>query len=110
MVNFGPLTAEIGSGVWAPSKFQPISRLGFVNLLQRRRSPETNQTLHDVWPSPELVHYITHFWNVFAPDGIISGAKFNLRPSLAFYYIGSITAQYSTSGRQAKLCGVVQGM
>ena len=30
-----------------PSKFQRISRLAFV-MLQRRRSPEANQTLHDV--------------------------------------------------------------
>jgi len=36
-----------------PSKFQRVSRLGF--LLHRRRSPEINQTLHDVWPSPGLV-------------------------------------------------------
>jgi len=25
------------------------------SLLQRRRSPDANQTLHDVWPSPRLV-------------------------------------------------------
>jgi len=31
MVNFGPLTAEIGSGVWGtPCKFQWVSRLGSV--------------------------------------------------------------------------------
>jgi len=31
MVNFGPLTAEIGSGVWGhPCKFQRVSRLGSV--------------------------------------------------------------------------------
>jgi len=30
-------------------------------LLQRCRSPEANQTLHDVWPSPGLVHYIYIF-------------------------------------------------
>jgi len=33
MVNVGPLTAEIRSGVWGtphPSKFQRVSRLGFV--------------------------------------------------------------------------------
>ena len=30
MVNFGPLTAEIGSGVWAPYKFQRVLRLGIV--------------------------------------------------------------------------------
>jgi len=42
-----------------PSKFQLV----FVSslLLQRRHSAEVNQTLHDVWPSPGLVHYIYIF-------------------------------------------------
>jgi len=35
-----------------------------------------------------------------APDGILPGAKFTLRQSLAFSYIGSITAWHSSSGRQ----------
>jgi len=56
MVNFGPLAAEIGSLVWGtPANFN-----GFrvsASLLQRRRSTEANQTMHDVWPSPGLVHY-----------------------------------------------------
>jgi len=30
MANFGPLTAEIGSGVWAPQQLSTVSRLGFV--------------------------------------------------------------------------------
>jgi len=35
-----------------------------------------------------------------APDGIFPGAKFTLRPSLAFSYIGIVTARHSSSGRQ----------
>jgi len=55
MANFGPLKAEIGSGVWGtPANFNGIRVL--PSLLQRRRSLEVNQTLHDVWPSPRLVH------------------------------------------------------
>jgi len=34
------------------------------------------------------------------PDGILPGAKFTLPPSLAFSYIGSVTARHSSSGRQ----------
>jgi len=30
----------------------------FASLLNRRRSTVINQTLHDVWPSPGLVHHI----------------------------------------------------
>jgi len=57
MVNFGPLTAEICWRVWGT----PVNFNGFrvlAALLQRRRSAEANQTLHDVWPCPALLHYI----------------------------------------------------
>jgi len=63
MGNVGPLTAEIGSGVWGtPANFNGFRILPSLGLLQRRRSPEAIQTLHNVWPSPGLVliHY-THF-------------------------------------------------
>ena len=44
-------------------------------------------------------------------DGILLRAKFTLRPTLAFCYIGSDTARHSSSRRHAaKLWGVVQGM
>jgi len=97
MANFSPLAAEIGSAVWGtPATFNGFRVL--LSLLQRRRSPEANQTLHDVWPSPGLVDYFR---------GLLSGAKFTLRPSLAFAYIGSVTARHSSSGHQpdfAALC------
>jgi len=51
MANFSPLTAEIGSGVWGtPANFNGFHVL--PSLLQRCRSLEARQTLHDVWPSP----------------------------------------------------------
>jgi len=43
-----------------PSKFQRV----FASLLHRHRSTDVNQTLHDVWPSPWLVHYIYFLWAV----------------------------------------------
>jgi len=61
MVNFGPLWAEIVSLVWGTS----ANFNGFhvvLLLLQRRRLTEANQTLHDVWLSPGLVHYICIYW------------------------------------------------
>ena len=58
IVKFGPLTAEIGSGVWGtPANWFRVLAL----LLQRCHSLEANQTLHDVWPSPGLVHYLYIF-------------------------------------------------
>ena len=57
MVNVGPLMSEIGSVVWGtPANFNGFRVL--ASLLQRRRSPVANQTLHDVWPSAGLVHCI----------------------------------------------------
>ena len=60
MVNCGPLAAEIGLPVWStPANFNGFRIL--PSLLQQRHSPEANQTLHNVWPSPGLVHYICIF-------------------------------------------------
>jgi len=55
--------ANVGLLVWGT---QP-SFNGFcilASLLLQRRSPEANQTLHDVWPSPALVHYICILWGL----------------------------------------------
>ena len=60
MANFGALTVEIILGAWDTA----VNFNGFrvsPSLLQRRRSPEANQTLQDVWPSPGLVHYVYIF-------------------------------------------------
>jgi len=60
MVNFGPLAAEIGLPVWGtPESFNEFRIL--ASLLHRRRSTEVNHTLHDVWPSPGMIHYIYIF-------------------------------------------------
>jgi len=60
MVNFGPLAAEIDWRVWGiPANFNGFRVL--ASLLQRRRSTEANQTLHDVWPSSGLIDYLYIF-------------------------------------------------
>jgi len=40
------------------------------------------------------------FSEALAPDRILAGAKFTVCLSLAFAYIGSVTARHSSSGRQ----------
>ena len=69
--------------------------------MQRRRSLEANETLHDVWPPGGCTIYVfrgscllTEFCEVHA--------RFPLRRSLAFSYIGSITARHSSSERLPK--------
>jgi len=60
MVNFGPLAAEIDRWVWGtPANFDRFRIL--ASLLQWCHSTEANQTLHDVWPPPGLVHYVYIF-------------------------------------------------
>jgi len=97
MVNFGPLGAEIVSLVWGTSANFDLFHI-LVLLLQCRRSTAANHTLHDVWPSPGLIHYIYTFGG--SCPVILLGATFTLRPSFALSYFGSITAQHSSSGRQ----------
>ena len=107
MANFSPLTAEICWRVQGtPANFNGFRVL--TSLLQRRRSPAANQTLHDVWCLPGCYTIYT-FSGALAPGRILPGAKFTLRPSLAFSYIGSVTARHFSSGRQPN-CGVVQGI
>ena len=65
-------------------------------------------SLHDVWSSRGLVHYIPgiHFRGLLPPNRILPSAKFTLHPTLAFCYIGSVTAQHSSSGRVAITMGI----
>ena len=89
------LLASLGD----PANFNGFHVLAL--LLQRRhsltkRQPNFEWCLAISWAATLYIH----FWGSLAPDIIFSGAKFTLRPSLAFSYIGSITAQHSSSGHQ----------
>ena len=80
MVNFGLLTAEICWQVWGTrANFNGFRVL--LSLLQRRRLPEANQTLRDVWPSPGLVHYICSFGISCLLTEFLPRAKFTFCPS-----------------------------
>ena len=103
-MNFGTLTAEIGSGVWGILPLQQIST-GFVTWLRyysdvAHRRPTKLCTMFG-----QLLGWYTIYTlsGVLAPGGILSGAKFTLRASLAFSYIGSVTARHFSSGPQKTL-------
>jgi len=107
--NFGPLMAETGSGVCVtPANFNGFRVL--ASLLPRRRSTEVNQTMHDVWPSPGLVHYIYIF------RGSCPVTEFcHVQNSLCLQLLLSpiYCQHYCTALEQsasAKVCGIVQGM
>jgi len=100
-----PLTAEIGSGVCStPANFNGFRVL--ASLLHRRLSTEVNQTLHNVWTSPALVHYIYTF------RGSCPLTEFcHVQNWLCVQVLRSplfrVIAQHSSSGRQPS-CGVQQ--
>jgi len=104
MVNFGTLTAEIRWRVWgSPANFNRFLVLAL--LLHWRRSTQVSDTLQDVWLSPNVCTFL----GVLPPNEILPAAKFTLRSSLAFSYIGSVITWPLTSCHQPN-CGVVQGM
>jgi len=100
MVNFGPLAAEIDWRVWdTPSKFQRLSRLGFVTAATslNRSQPNFTRCLAVSWAG----RLSRHFRRLLPRNGILPGARFILRPpSLALSYIGSFTARHWSSGRE----------
>ena len=96
MVNFGPLAAEIVSLVrGAPANFNKFRVL--ASLLHRRRSTEATK-LCTMFGRLLGWYAIYTFSGAVAPNGILPGAKFSLRSSLAFSYIGSVTTRHSSSG------------
>jgi len=103
MVNFGPLTAEIGwRALEHPRKFQQVSCLGFVTAPTSLNGGQPNlaRWLAVFW----LLRYIyCPFLELLPHNVILPGAKFLLRPSLAFSCIGSVTARHSSSRRQPYL-------
>jgi len=99
MVNFDPLTADIGSRVWG--KFQGVSRLGFLTAAMSLSGGQTNfaQCLAVSYAGTLYIHFgglllLTKFCPVQ------SSLYVHVQPSLAFSYIGNVTARQSSSGRQ----------
>ena len=86
MVTFGPLTAEI-------NRFRVLS-----SLLQRRRSPEANQTVHDVWPLGILPRQ----------NFVWCKIHFMFKSCVLLYWQHYCTARQQRAS--AKLCSMVQGM
>ena len=81
-----------------PSKFQRVSRLGFVSAATSLNGSQPNfaRCLTVCWVGTLYIH----FGGFLSRNGILPGAKFTLRTSLALSYIGSVTALHSSSGRQ----------
>jgi len=90
-----------------PSKFQRVSHLAFVAAatLLTRGQPNFAQCLAVSWAGTLYIH----FRGLLPSDRMSPGAIFILCPSPAFFYIGSITARHSSSGRQPNFAALNRG-
>ena len=105
MVNFGPLTAEIGLPVWAPHQILTgfASSLHYCSNVAHRRPTK-------LCTFGRLLGWCTMytFWGLLPLGGMLPRANFTLRPSLAFLYIGKRYCAALKQRASAKLCGMVQ--
>ena len=77
-----------------PSKFQRVSHVGFITAL------DVNQTSHDVLPCPGLVHCI-YIFGSSCPLREFCQVQNSLCIHVLFsLYIGSVTAQHTSSWHQ----------
>ena len=81
-----------------PQQISTFSRLGFVTAQTSLNGGQPNFARR-LAVSLAGTLYI-HFGGLLPSNGIFPGAKFTLRPNLAFSYIGSVTARHSSSGRK----------
>jgi len=127
VANLGPLRADIGLPVWGtPANFNRFHVLASllsayrlstyrrytnnyiylsIYVLQRRRSPDANQTLHNLgW------YTIYTFSGAFAPSRNFAMCKihFASKSCILLYWLRYCTALQQRPS--AKLCSVVQGM
>ena len=110
MVNFSPLTADIGSLVGGtPANFNrfhlilgvitaPTSLTGVQPNFARPRC----LTVSMRWYAYYIGHTFSGALNCPLTEfcQVLPGAKFILRPSFALSFVGSVTARQSSSGRQ----------
>jgi len=89
-----------------PSKFQRVSRVGFVTAPTSLNGGQPNFARCLAVSSAGTLGLYIHFLGLLSPNGILQGVKFTLRPSLAFSYIGSVTARHSSSGHKPNFPGL----
>jgi len=105
MANFGPLTAEIGSGFWStPANFNRFHVL--ASLLQQCRSPNFARCLAVSWAATLYIHFL----GLLPPWQNLATCKLHFASKscvLLYWQCYCMALQQRAS---AKLCGMVQGM
>ena len=90
-----------------PSKFQWVSRLGFVTAATsvNRSQPNFARCSAVSWACTLYIH----FRGLLPRDGIYPGAKLILCPSLALSYIVSVSARHRSSEREPNFAALSRG-
>jgi len=85
-----------------PSKFQWFSRRGFITAPTSLNGGRSNfaRVLAVCWAGTLYIHFRRHL----PLSGILLRAVFTLHPSLAFSYIGRVTAWHVSSRHQPNCC------
>jgi len=90
-----------------PSKFQRVSCCGFVAAATSLNGSQPNFAWCLAISSAGTLYI--HFLAFLPRNGILPGATFTLRPSLALSYFGSVTARHSSSGREPNFAALNRG-
>ena len=87
-----------------PSKFQQVSHFGYVTAPTslNRGQPNFAGCFAISWTGTLYIH----FWRLLPPNRILPCEKFTLCRNVAFSYIGSVTAQHSSSVSQTLHRGI----
>ena len=89
------------------SKFQRLLRLAFVTAAMSLTGGQPHCARCLAVSCAATLHI--YFLGLLLPDRILPVAKFTLRPSLAFSYIGTVTAWHSGSGHQPNFAALNRG-
>jgi len=77
-----------------PSKFQWVSRVGFVTAATSLNGGQLN--FAQCLAVSSYIYTSVYIFGALAPNAVLQRAKFTLRPSIAFSYIGSVNARHSS--------------
>ena len=110
MVNFGPYGWDRFVSLGQPmQQISTVSHLGLVTAATSLKGsqPDFARCLAVSWGGTNTP--CIHFRGFLPRNGILSGAKFTLHPSLALSYFGSVTARHYSSGRQPNFAALSRG-
>ena len=91
-----------------PQQFQQVSRLGFVTAPMSLDRGSAKLCTMFFFPFPGLVRYLYIFGGSCPVREFSTSAVLTLQPSLAFSYIGIVTARHLSSGHETNFAACIR--